>query len=118
VLEGYQIIIHTVQRILQDMITSRIACIQRNVSGIIPLEFHYNLSFYSDDELKLLQNAIGKFLEKHPPINKNMSYNLNANYSKDDIGWYLDLPQFLIDCSRRRDESDVNQKRLNALKLG
>lgn len=47
-----------------------------------------------------------------------MSYNLNANYSKDDIRWYLDLPQFLIDCSRRRDESDVNQKRLNALKLG
>ncbi len=104
VLTGYQIIIQGIQVLLQDIIRNHIVCIQRNQPSLIPNE-NYSPRDFSKDEMHIYKNIITNFYEIHPPVRMDelTSFNFDNEVKTDEIGWYLNLPNFLKECSQRKE---------------
>lgn len=102
VLDGYHIIIHGLQKVLGDMVENRIICIQRNLNGLIPNQ-RYDLTALSSEEATLLKQIINNFYELNPPKEITISESFNLTVKKEKILWYLNLPNFLVECKERKE---------------
>ena len=101
VLEGYRIIIHGVQSCLPDLVTNHIACIQRNVTGILPTETYFQERL-SEQEGELYKKIVDKFYEKYPlHMDDLQSFHLKPKIKKEKILWQLNLSDFLRECEIR-----------------
>ena len=104
--EGYHIIIHGIQQILQDVVTNRKASIQRNKS-IPPIPWR-TAPFFSKEEIKKFEVILQKFDTKHPPKNTEFSINIIAT---EDYPWYSKLDDFLEECKKTKDMDTEFQKK-------
>ena len=103
VLMGYHIIINGIQTCLQDLIRNQIICIERHLTGILPVE-HYFLESFSEKEKVLYKKIIDEFYDKHPiHPNDQRHFHFNPIISKEKIMWYHDLPDFLRECKEREE---------------
>lgn len=101
VLRGYTILINGIQNCLRDLVTNHMECIKRNLTRIIPLQF-YNLDL-SVKEKKLYEKIISKFNDNHPSHTDDLKrFQFEPKVKEKDIEWYVDLPDFLKECSKRR----------------
>ena len=101
VLNGYHIIIHAIQTCLRDLVTNQIACIERNITGILPNERYFQGSF-SEKENKLYNKILVEFYNKHPFHTDDLKhFLLESKAKKENILWYLDLSDFLKECKKR-----------------
>lgn len=105
VLEGYHIIIHGIQLLLQDMVTNHIVCIERNLKGIIPNE-DYSPKDLSKEERERYVKIFENFYKNHPSnMEESTHFNFKVEAKKEDMGWYLELPEFLKECKKRKEEN-------------
>ena len=105
VLNGYYIIIHAIQTCLQDLVRNHIACIERNITGIIPNERYFQGSF-SEKESELHKKIVADFYNKHPSHTDDLKqFHLKPKIKQEKISWYLDLSDFLRECKRRGEDT-------------
>jgi len=104
--DGYSIIIRGIQLLLKDMLTHRIACIERNLTGIIPNEY-YSPKDFSEEEVKNSGKIFENFCEKNPSniTDELKNFNFKVDVKKEEIAWYLNLPEFLKECKQRKEEN-------------
>ena len=108
VLTGYGIIIHGVQTCLQDLVRNHIECIRRNLDGILPREWYF-LEGYSEKK-GLYEKLINKFYDKHPLRMDDLEQiHLKPKIDREDVTWYLDLPDFLRKSKGRKRDADKIQ---------
>ena len=101
VLEGYQIIIHGIQTHLRVLIRNHMACIERNLTGLLPVE-RYFLEGISEKEEESYKKIIDEFYKTHPfHMDDLKDVHFTSVVKKEKIGWYLDLPDFLEECKER-----------------
>ncbi len=102
VLDGYNIIIDGIRIFLQDLVKNHMACTERNLVGILP-DQSYSLE-YTPEEKKLYEKIIREFYDKHPPRTDDLRrLHFKLTIEKEDIMWYLDLPNFLRECKERKE---------------
>lgn len=112
VMTSYVILKEMVQKLIQEIITNRIACIQRNTDWIIPHN-PFNGPLFSMDELKILKTKVEKHLFTNPAINTNFDFNVNVNHKKEDYSWYTNLDNFLERCELNAKIKKDFQEKLN-----
>jgi hypothetical protein len=91
VLSRYEKIIIIIQELLQDMIRNRMASILRNIEGIIPESYNYDL--FTNKETQIMHNKFGEFMNAHPE-NKisGMNFDINSetlNKVLHENRWYF-----------------------------
>lgn len=105
VLEGYHIIIHGIQLLLKDILTHHIACIERNLKGLIPVEAYSPKDFPKENK-EIYKKIVEDFYEKHPSnIEELKKFDIKIKAKKEDIKWYIDLPEFLEECKKIKEEN-------------
>ena len=105
VLEGYHIIIHGIQLVLKDMLTNHIACIERNLKGLIPVEAYSPKDFPAENR-ETYKKIVEDFYKKHPFDIKDLKkFHVNVNAKKKDHKWYIELPEFLKECKKIKEEN-------------
>ncbi len=106
--ESYQILIHGLQKIINEIVSNRISCIQRRVPGIIPL-LRYNVTLPIDKGV--VEEGIANFYETHPAIPIITDLKLSADLKKESIEFYDNIEVFLEECRKRKEVADeYNQK--------
>jgi hypothetical protein len=100
VLKGYWIVIDGIQKLLIDLTTNRMACIERKIPKLIPIEIYGEEPLSKEDRLKL--DIIAKtFYDLHPLVYPPSRLNYSSELKREDLEWYLSLPTFLSECKAR-----------------
>ena len=101
VLEGYRIIIQDIQTCLADIVKNHKSCIERNVTGILPVNC-YSLENFSLKDKEIYKKIISKFHNKHPfHMDDLKKFHYHTKIEKKELQWYLDLPDFLRECKTK-----------------
>jgi len=110
VLEGYHIIINTLQTLLQDIVENRKVCIQRETSGI-PCTAYYSALNFTIEELRKLRDKNKKFDKDHPVINNKFILSITTDNATPN--WYSSLHEFLVECKKRHQVVRTFQEKVN-----
>ncbi|QLH10270.1 hypothetical protein [Nitrosarchaeum sp. AC2] len=105
--EIIELMINSIQILLQDIITNKIASMERESPGIFPTVSHQDIS-KEDWELylQILEKFYSKFPFKEIP-NKFMLPKVNA----EQLSWYANLDDFLKQAYQRKIEQDKAQEK-------
>ena len=102
VLKAYSIIVEAIQICLKDMVKNHINCIEQMLTGVLPVR-HYSLETFSAKDEEMYQKTIKKFYGKHPHhIDDLKKISHQPKIEKEKLQWYIDLPDFLKECSERK----------------
>ena len=105
VLKAYSIISEAIQICLKDMVKNHINCIEQMLTGVLPVR-HYSLETFSAKDEEMYQKTIKKFYDKHPHhIGDLKKISHQPKIEKEKLQWYIDLPNFLKECSKRKETS-------------
>lgn len=105
VLDAYIIIIDGIQKILTDMVTNRIVCIERGINGIIPPQTYAPYLFNREEWLHM-EKKVDEFLIKNPIKDLPKKLNFGGQVRSEDIKWYLELSEFLEKCKKIKEENE------------
>lgn len=95
-LEGYSIIITGIVRLLTDITSNRITCIQRDLD-CIPSVGYFSGQTFTIVEHEILEKKLKQFQTDYPV--KNDKFDIAVNNRIDNpTSWYEKLPKFLADC--------------------
>ena len=95
ILTGYGIVVSGIQYCLFDLVTNRIACIERNLTGIIPYERYFPEDL-SKKETDLYVQILKKFVVKYPShMDGLLDFSFSPKITKEQVRWYHNLPNLL-----------------------
>lgn len=105
--ETIDIMIGSIQKLLQDIITNKMASMERESPGIFPTVSHQDIS---KEDWKLYLQILEKFYEKFPfkKIPKNF---MLPKVDEKQLSWYTNLDNFLKQAYQRKIDQDKAQEK-------
>lgn len=111
VIEAYETVISTLQKIIISIVENKLACLHRRIDGIIPLDLYGPLEGkFSEEEIKLINSLTTKFYTERPFRAVNNFFQLTAPIKKEQIQWYVDLDKYLTE-TRAKGEMERRQNK-------
>jgi hypothetical protein len=104
VMESYEILIGGLQKMIKDIVSNRIGCIQRRIDGVIP-DLIYNVETITIDKT-VMDKSIASFYEANPPVPITTHLNFNVELAKESVAWYQNLDKFMTECRKRKQVSE------------
>lgn len=93
---SYKALLIALQGLLQDIVSSKVMCIERKVEGIIPSVDYSSPVVLSEDEKLMLPAIYRKFNEMHPIHMRNYLFQFPMNIpSRQDVEWYVELENLM-----------------------
>lgn len=106
--ESYHIIIHGLQQRLQDLVTNRMAFIQRG-KKIPPIPWR-SAPYFTPEEMKILDKILSQYNKDNPPVNTEFKINYQI---RNLDSWYAHLDEFIKTCSKTKQMDEEFAKKTN-----